>query len=95
MGELAGAPSADEALARVPGLVLALRPLHRELERLGEVRRAAGMVQVAVRHQDQVYLADLVQVLELGRDLGRTHDPRIDHDHLAAGRREQRHCPAG
>ena len=69
-------------------LVEAGRRPDRHVVRLGDLHGVAEMIAVAVRHQDQVDLADLAEVLELGRDLGGAHDPGIDHDHLAAGRGE-------
>jgi hypothetical protein len=46
------------------------------------------MIAMAVRHKDQIDLADLAQVLEFRRRERRAHDPGIDHDHLAARRGE-------
>ncbi len=46
------------------------------------------MVAVAVRDQDQVDLAELVEIFVLRRRLGIPGEPGIDHDHLAAGRGE-------
>src|SRR5260370_40028123 len=46
------------------------------------------MVAVAMRDQDQVDLAELVEIFVLRRRLGIPGEPRVDHDHLAAGRGE-------
>src|SRR5207302_328510 len=71
------------------------RPEHLGAGTLGEiggVARSVGptyrtdMVAVAVRDEDQVDLAELGEVLVLGRRLGIAGQEGIDHDHLAARR---------
>ena len=62
--------------------------IHRDLVLRGDFRGVGDMVAVAVRDQHEVDLADLAEILEFGRRQRAAHDPRIDDDHLAAGRGE-------
>jgi hypothetical protein len=60
----------------------------------GELHGVAEMIAVAVRHQDQVDLAELAEILERVGQLGGALDPGINHDDLAAqrGELEAGHC---
>jgi hypothetical protein len=51
---------------------------------LGQFGPVAQVIAVGVRHQDEVDLAQRVEVLVLRRRLGVLGEERIDHDHLAA-----------
>ena len=55
---------------------------------LGEWDGIADVIAVSVRDEDDVDLAELVEVLPLGRALGVAGDPWIDHHDLAVGCRE-------
>jgi hypothetical protein len=77
-----------EDLQHGQGLVQVAGRKHPRLVQHGQRRGIGDMVEVAVRDQDKVDLAELFQVFVLG-GCGRVRpDPWIDHDDLAAGRGE-------
>jgi len=73
-------PSPTSVSARPAG------PHHLDVLLSGERRGIADMVAMCVRDQDHIELAELVQVLPLGRRLGVLGDEGIDQDHLSARR---------
>ncbi len=62
------------------------RAVQLRLVHLRDRRRVADVIDVRVRHQQHVHLAQLGEILVLRRRLRPRRQPGIDHDHLAARR---------